>query len=73
MVQDGKVYAEGDMEHPLSLEIPKDADRRMVVATRPNSIDLLKPGEGMGYPTQIDKRIFLTDRTEYLVQIGSQT
>ena len=72
-VQDGKVYAEGDNDHPLKLEIPKDADRRMVVATRPNSIDLLKPGEGEGYPTKIDKRIFLTDRTEYLVQIGRQT
>ena len=45
----------------------------MVVATRPNSIDLLKPGEGPGYPTRIDKRIFLTDRTEYLVQVGDQT
>ena len=73
VVQDGKVYAEGDNDHPLKLEIPKDADRRMVVATRPNSIDLLKPGEGEGYPTKIDKRIFLTDRTEYLVQIGRQT
>ena len=72
VLQDGKVYAEGDMEHSLSLEIPKDADRRMVVATRPNSIDLAGP-DGEGYPTKIKKRIFLTDRTEYLVPIGSQT
>ena len=44
----------------------------MVVATRPNSIDLMGP-DGEGYPTKIEKRIFLTDRTEYLVPIGSQT
>ena len=42
----------------------------MVVAPRPNSIDLT--GEG-GYPSHIEKRIFLTDRTEYLVPVGSQT
>ena len=72
VLQDGKVYAEGDVEHPLDLEIPGDADRRMVVATRPNSIDLMGP-DGEGYPTKIEKRIFLTDRTEYLVPIGSQT
>ncbi len=73
VIQDGKVFAAGDTQHPLDLEIPKDAGRNMVVATRPNSIDLLKPGEGPGYPTRIDKRIFLTDRTEYLVQVGDQT
>ena len=72
VVQDGKVHPKGDMQNPLRLEIPADAAREMVVATRPNSIDLVGPSEE-GYPTHIEKRIFLTDRTEYLVQIGRQT
>ena len=71
VVQDGKVYARGDMKTPLNLEIPPDAAREMVVATRPNSIDLAGPSEE-GYPTHIEKRIFLTDRTEYLVPVGEQ-
>ena len=71
VVQDGKVYPKGDMQNPLRLEIPADAAREMVVATRPNSIDLVGPSEE-GYPTHIEKRIFLTDRTEYLVPVGEQ-
>ena len=71
VVQDGKVYARGDMENPLNLDIPEGAARDMVVATRPNSIDLAGPQEE-GYPTHIEKRIFLTDRTEYLVPVGDQ-
>jgi iron(III) transport system ATP-binding protein len=70
-IEDGKVYPKGDRGTPLDLEIPKDADREMVVATRPNSIDLLPPDQE-GYPTHIEKRIFLTDRTEYLVLVGDQ-
>ncbi len=70
-IVDGKVYAKGDTEDPLALDIPKDADKQMVVATRPNSIDLLGANEE-GYPTHIQKRIFLTDRTEYLVPVGEQ-
>ncbi len=70
-IRNGKVYANGDNDHPLDLEIPKDADAEMVVATRPNSIDLL-PANAEGYPSIIEKRIFLTDRTEYIVRIGDQ-
>ena len=43
----------------------------MAVATRPNEIALTGPGEG-GFATHIEKRIFLTDRTEYLVPVGDQ-
>ena len=41
----------------------------MVIATRPNAIRLTK---NEGYITHIEKRIFLTDRTEYLVPVGEQ-
>jgi len=71
VVKDGKVYAKGDMNQPIDLAIPKDAAAEMVVATRPNEIALTGVSEG-GYRTHIEKRIFLTDRTEYLVPVGEQ-
>lgn len=71
VVKDGKVYPHGDQEHPLSLDVPADAAGEMVVATRPNTIDLLGADQE-GYPTHVEKRIFLTDRTEYLVPVGDQ-
>ena len=43
----------------------------MVVATRPNEIALTGPDED-GFITHVEKRIFLTDRTEYLVPVGDQ-
>ena len=41
----------------------------MVVATRPNAIELT---QNDGYRTHVEKRIFLTDRTEYLIPVGGQ-
>ena len=41
----------------------------MVVATRPNAIRLTTD---KGFKTHVEKRIFLTDRTEYLVPVGEQ-
>ncbi|MDD3428458.1 MAG: ABC transporter ATP-binding protein [Oscillospiraceae bacterium] len=70
VIKDGKVYAKGDMENPLDLDIPANAEEEMILATRPNAIELTG---NKGYKTFIKKRIFLTDRTEYLVQIGDQT
>ena len=69
-VRDGKVFAEGDLDHPLDLAIPEGAAERMVVATRPNAIELT--GGSDGYQSHVEKRIFLTDRTEYLIPVGSQ-
>lgn len=69
VVRQGKVYAEGDRKQPLDLKIPADAGEHMVVATRPNAISLT---QGEGYETHIEKRIFLTDRTEYLIPVGNQ-
>lgn len=71
VVKDGQAYAEGHMDTPLGLDVPKDAADRMVVATRPNSIEITG-AEGSGYLSHVEKRIFLTDRTEYLIPVGSQ-
>lgn len=69
-VKGGKVYPEGSNQ-PLDIEIPKGVQGKMVIATRPNEIDLTTPSAG-GFKTHIEKRIFLTDRTEYLVPVGNQ-
>ena len=69
-LRDGKVFAEGDDNQAINLTVPQDAAAKMVVATRPNAIELT--GGEDGYVTHVAKRIFLTDRTEYLIPVGSQ-
>ena len=73
-IRDGRVFPKGDYSQPLDLPIPEDAgvgsNGEMVIATRPNAIRLTK--DGPGFRTRIEKRIFLTDRTEYLVPVGKQ-
>lgn len=71
LVKGGKVYARGDEAQAIDLPVPEHAAAEMVVATRPNEIALTGPSED-GYSTHIEKRIFLTDRTEYLVPVGGQ-
>ena len=68
-IRDGKVYASETDEQSLNLAVPADAAREMVVATRPNAIELT---QNDGYRTHVEKRIFLTDRTEYLIPVGGQ-
>lgn len=75
IIKDGKVYPKGNDGKPvtdqcINVEIPKDADEEMVIATRPNEIEISKDKDG--YTTKIEKRTFLTDRTEYLVKVGEQ-
>lgn len=70
VVRDGKVFPAG-CDSELGISIPKGVSGEMVVATRPNEIELAGPEAG-GFKTHIHKRIFLTDRTEYLVPIGDQ-
>lgn len=41
-----------------------------MVAAGPNAIDL---SGGDGYRPRVGKRIFLTDRAEYLLPVGNQT
>ena len=71
VVKDGKAYPKGHMEQSLDLSVPAGVADEMVVATRPNEIALTGAGEG-GFASHIEKRIFLTDRTEYLVPVGDQ-
>ena len=69
ILQDGKAYARGDMEQPLPVALPENGEREMVMATRPNQIDMNRTE---GYKTRVEKRIFLTNYTEYLVRVGDQ-
>ena len=69
ILQDGKAYARGDMEQPLPVSLPESGEREMVMATRPNQIDINRTE---GYKTKVEKRIFLTNYTEYLVRVGDQ-
>lgn len=68
-IKDGKVYPKGDLSQTLDLEIPNNAASEMVVAARPNAISLTSD---RGFKTHVEKRIFLTDRTEYLIPVGNQ-
>ncbi|HAL18933.1 MAG TPA: hypothetical protein DCO86_04870 [Spirochaetaceae bacterium] len=70
LVKDGKVYPEGS-EQEIRIPIPAETQGKMVVATRPNEIELTGSSDD-GFKTHIEKRIFLTDRTEYLVPVGKQ-
>ena len=69
ILQDGKAYAKGDMEQPLPVSLPESGEREMVMATRPNQIDMNRTE---GYKTKVEKRIFLTNYTEYLGRVGDQ-
>ncbi len=69
-VKGDKVYPKGSNQE-LKISIPKGVKGKMVVATRPNEIELTTSSED-GFRTHIEKRIFLTDRTEYLVPVGDQ-
>lgn len=71
VIKDRKVYPENsDMKQEIKISIPNiEVSERMVIATRPNEIELSSSDNG-GYQSYIEKRIFLTDRTEYLVPIG---
>ena len=68
-MKDGHVFPKGEASQPLDLAVPENAGAEMVIATRPNAIRLTK---NEGYITHIEKRIVLTDRTEYLVPVGEQ-
>ena len=68
-LKEGKIFPKGDSSQAINLNIPENAGSEMVIATRPNAIKLTK---NQGYITHIEKRIFLTDKTEYLVPVGEQ-
>ncbi len=69
-VKDGKVYPEGDFSQAIPCRIPDkiSSDGKMTIAARPNAISINRE---VGFKTKIEKRVFLTDCTEYYVKIGS--
>lgn len=69
VVENGKAYVKGDPQQVLPLQVPKKCDHEMVLATRPNQIDINRES---GYRSRVERRIFLTDYTEYHVRVGSE-
>lgn len=68
-VRDEKVYLRGE-ETVLPLTIPDGVTGDYLVATRPNAIRL---DTGVsGFQSHVNQRMFLTDKTEYLVAVGQQ-
>lgn len=67
-IKNGKAYPVGDETQPLPVEVPPDADPNMIMATRPNQINMNRES---GYRTVVEKRSFLTNHAEYLVKVGS--
>lgn len=68
-LKDGKVYPAGDYSREIPCELPEKGGQKMILATRPNEIALNRE---RGYKTVIEKRIFMTDCTRYMVKVGSQ-
>ena len=66
-IKGGKAYPAGDDKNALPVEVPADAKGEMVMATRPNQIDMNRTA---GYPSKVEKRSFLTNHMEYLVSVG---
>ncbi|MEG1125412.1 MAG: ABC transporter ATP-binding protein [Oscillospiraceae bacterium] len=69
MIENGKIYPKGDTTQEIPCALPQAGKREMILATRPNAIDL---NRNKGYKTKIEKRIFLTDYTKYMVRMGDQ-
>ena len=65
-VRKGVAYIKGGNE-PLPIDVPRDAKAEMTIATRPNTIEI---SHDKGYKAKVAKRVFLTDFTEYLVDVG---
>ena len=66
----GRVYLKGDHSAPLGMDAPKTSEKEMLLATRPNTIEINREE---GIPGTVVKRVFLTDFTEYIVALGDQT
>lgn len=69
IVENGRAYARGNNTQVLPVDPPAGCAREMVLATRPNQIDINRED---GYASRVEKRIFLTNYTEYHVQVGDE-
>jgi len=67
-IRNGCVYIKGG-DRPLPVEAPVGKGNDPLLATRPNTIDI---NHESGFKAKVVKRIFLTDFTEYLVDVGGQ-
>ena len=67
IIENGKAYAKGNLQQAIPVDPPKGCDREMILATRPNQIDINRES---GYESVVENRIFLTDYTEYQVKVG---
>ena len=67
-IDGGRAYIQGNPD-ALAIEVPADAKPDMLLATRPNTIEI---NHEQGCQGKVVKRIFLTNFTEYLVKIGNQ-
>lgn len=68
-IKDGKVYPAGDHTQAIPCDLPTKSHNQMILATRPNEIVLNRE---KGFKTMIQKRIFMTDCTRYMVRVGKQ-
>ena len=68
-VRNGKAYVKGREDEALPCDPPANMTGEIIMATRPNTIEI---NHEAGYKSRIIKRIFLTDFTEYLVEMGDQ-
>ena len=65
-VRGGKAYVK-DGNTPLPVDVPASAGSKMRLATRPNTIEM---NHENGFRATVVKRMFLTDFTEYLADLG---
>ena len=68
-IKDNKVYPQGDFTQEIPCKLPKGLKSEMILATRPNTINL---NRRVGYRTKIERRIILPEYTEYHVKVGNQ-
>lgn len=73
VLDDGKVYPKDSKGYEIPIEWGQELNGKTgVLASRPNEV-LITNDPTNGYPTKIEKRIYLTSGIEYLVKVGSQT
>ncbi|MCR5731563.1 MAG: ABC transporter ATP-binding protein [Sphaerochaetaceae bacterium] len=66
IAENGKVCVKG-CTTPLPVEAPKNMSGEILLATRPNTIEI---NHSDGYKAKVIKRVFLTDFSQYLVDLG---
>lgn len=75
-VEEGKAYVKGYAK-ALPLDVPSDAGERMVLATRPNSLELRRRDDAGDHAdtfceVKILQRRYLPDFIEYFIELGEE-